>query len=293
MISINSLIPVRSLKRRLKIFSNWLFKHRYEVKFNEVIRILFKASGRKKALNRITSIEISNGFKKVSIKGLKDHLYWPAECDIEGLYLIIGETFDRHDWHFYEHPFTRVGASDVVLDIGAAEGLFSLNIVNRCGKIILVEPNHKLFGALNRTFLEYTASGKVMLHDVALGSKNGDVKITDAGVLSEISESGAVCKMITADELLTSESKVDYIKMDVEGYESEVLSGAKNIIVKHKPKMAITCYHPANDFASMIKFVKELVPEYKVYLKGITSRVKPKPVMMHFFTGKDERKKGD
>lgn len=61
-------------------------------------------------------------------------------------------------------------------------------------------------------------------------------------------------------------TKLDFLKMDIEGAEYEVLCGAKEIIKKYKPKLAICVYHKPEDIILIPKLIKELVPEYKIYL---------------------------
>ena len=66
--------------------------------------------------------------------------------------------------------------------------------------------------------------------------------------------------------------RVDFIKMDIEGSELEALKGAKNTIKRHKPRLAICIYHKIEDFYTIPKYIKELVPEYKLYVKHHTDR---------------------
>ena len=49
-----------------------------------------------------------------------------------------------------------------------------------------------------------------------------------------------------------------FIKMDVEGYEIEVLCGAEKIISHNAPSMAVTTYHYPHDFFNIMEKVAEL-----------------------------------
>lgn len=59
--------------------------------------------------------------------------------------------------------------------------------------------------------------------------------------------------------------------MDVEGAELESLKGAKKIIQRDKPKMAICIYHKPEDVITLPVYIKELVPEYKFYLRSYSN----------------------
>lgn len=55
--------------------------------------------------------------------------------------------------------------------------------------------------------------------------------------------------------------------MDVEGAELETLKGAKNIICRDKPKLAVCIYHKPEDMTDLPIYIKSLVPEYKLYVR--------------------------
>jgi len=65
-------------------------------------------------------------------------------------------------------------------------------------------------------------------------------------------------------------SRVDFIKLDVEGAELGALKGASGTIRKFKPKMAVSVYHRPNDIFELPLWVRENFPDYKIYLDHYT-----------------------
>ncbi|MCH9845828.1 MAG: FkbM family methyltransferase [Alphaproteobacteria bacterium] len=65
-------------------------------------------------------------------------------------------------------------------------------------------------------------------------------------------------------------SKVDMIKMDIEGAEVPALEGARKIIEKYKPKLAICVYHKDSDLWLIPQLIKEIRDDYEFYLDCTT-----------------------
>jgi len=55
--------------------------------------------------------------------------------------------------------------------------------------------------------------------------------------------------------------------MDVEGHELKILAGARETIKTFKPSLALSAYHRGDDLIKLPKFLLELNPNYKFYLR--------------------------
>lgn len=58
--------------------------------------------------------------------------------------------------------------------------------------------------------------------------------------------------------------KIDFIKVDVEGMERDLLIGAEETIKRFKPKIAICIYHRPDDPEVIEGIIKKFVPTYKI-----------------------------
>jgi FkbM family methyltransferase len=72
----------------------------------------------------------------------------------------------------------------------------------------------------------------------------------------------------TVDEFVAGEGleRVDFIKLDVEGVEREVIMGAKKTIVGFSPKMAVSLYHNLLDLTDLPLLLNSMA-DYKLYVR--------------------------
>ena len=93
------------------------------------------------------------------------------------------------------------------------------------------------------------------------------------GGASKVSEMGEVKIEVTSIDNVLAGEKATYIKMDVEGSEKAALIGAKETIVKYKPKLAICVYHHDLDIIELPLMLLEWNKDYKFYLRHYCSNL--------------------
>jgi len=267
------------MNRRLALAKHWFFSNKNGISFPELLSKVFEKTCGLKAKPFISEIIEEETFLKVKLNFIKEHLYFPKKMAKQSLYQVISESTDVTQWHYYEIPETKVSINDVVVDCGAAEGLFSLIVAHRCAKVYAIEPLPQFIKALNLTFAKIN---NVEIIPCALSCNSGIAYMNDNDISSAISNNGNVeVKIETIDNLFYAKGiKIDYLKADLESYEMDMLRGALNSIRQSKPKIAITTYHKAEHAEEIRSFLFDIHPAYKFKLKGIEERAGA-PVMLH------------
>ena len=76
---------------------------------------------------------------------------------------------------------------------------------------------------------------------------------------------GIIARFIDLDTYVVRKNlpHVDYIKLDIEGAELDMLHGATKTITRWKPKMAISAYHKKEDLWTLLPYIKSLRPDYE------------------------------
>ena len=84
---------------------------------------------------------------------------------------------------------------------------------------------------------------------------------------SAMSDSGtAKITVDSLDNLITT--KIDFVKMDIEGCEADAIEGMKGHIVNDRPILAICVYHKRNDLLLIPKLIRKYYDGYKFYLRA-------------------------
>lgn len=180
---------------------------------------------------------------------------------------------------YFDPSIIGLNENEVYIDAGAYDGdtieEFLKVTKNKFEKIIGFELEKGNFSKLAINISKYPEdiTKKIELYNKGLYNENTFVSTTserDNVSISnlELNESSKdLCEVIKLDTFLNEEQKVTYIKMDIEGSEVEALFGMVETIKKWKPKLAICIYHKPEHFWQIPLFIKNLVPEYKIYIR--------------------------
>lgn len=163
---------------------------------------------------------------------------------------------------------------EVVLDCGAFDGDTIRSVIARqpnFGMIEAVEADSNSFAKLETYIatLEPTLRSRIRLHRCAIGGRRGTICFENTGTAgSRISDTdGTEVDLVPIDDLCAS-TRVTMIKMDIEGAEFDALAGGKQVIQRDRPILAICVYHSQEDIWRLPLMVREICPDYRMYLKS-------------------------
>jgi FkbM family methyltransferase len=190
-----------------------------------------------------------------ALAGATDELVW-ARCPAGRVRCSLSDYVGRAV--FYVGELDRkiswvvrrlVHRDDVALDIGANIGLVTLLLarqVGRQGRVYAFEPNPAVSGLLEQSIAE-NALENVVVEKCALGSEPGKLSLTvprdNAGAGSLIRGHGrdSTTFMVRVDTLSAFAdrhklARLDFIKIDVEGFEGQVFRGGLEVLRRLRPK---------------------------------------------------------
>jgi len=174
---------------------------------------------------------------EVKINDIKIKIY-----DISSL-RVVNPTFEN-----WIRPCLSLKEGDVFIDIGAHIGRYTLEAakaVGEKGKVIAIEPHPINFKILNEN-IKLNNLNNVITFNLAAWYCNSKIKFFFAGssgggsVVKNQKLGYIVVDVKPVDEiLLRLNLKPDWIKIDVEGAEFEVLQGLKRTLTQGKPKLIV------------------------------------------------------
>ena len=108
----------------------------------------------------------------------------------------------------------------------------------------------------------------IHLYPYAVGLERGFVLFECNGTLtSKASDKGIRVEVAPIDELF-ADAHLTFIKMDIEGAEYGALLGARRVIERDQPILAICVYHTQNDIWRVPLLVREMLPDHKLFLRS-------------------------
>lgn len=165
-------------------------------------------------------------------------LFFPESFSVEettGMYMnylqtekLLGMNETGDAPHRYQSPAVHVEEGDAVFDIGAAEGLFALDQVDKASHVVIVENDPQWLLPLQHTFAPYKE--KVTIIHKLISSTDTAHTLSLKSLLTQTNYSSA------------------FIKMDIEGFETSTIASAADFLKETgNIKIAAAAYHRQYD----------------------------------------------
>lgn len=139
---------------------------------------------------------------------------------------ILSEQDDMSPHRYFDHMHCFF-KDEVFVDVGAAEGLIALEVIDRASQVYLFECDTRWIQALQATFEPWQKKTTIL---PKLVSQEGDGE-----------------KIVTVDEIFADDHRPLFFKVDIEGGEEDFLRGARRTLEHDHIKMSICVYHNENN----------------------------------------------
>ena len=184
----------------------------------------------------------------------------------------MGDDFEPHMVQLFR---TLIGKDDVVADIGANIGLTAILFSSLAHKVFAFEPSSTTYNLLSANISKAGASN-VEIINLGLGQKIESLTITFAsnnrsgGYVSDKirPDAGHVTEKIQIDTLdhyfSNKEAVPSFLKIDVEGFEQNVIKGGRAFLDKNKPVAVMEMNHFCLDVLQRIT-----IPDFLDFMRSV------------------------
>lgn len=170
----------------------------------------------------------------------------------------------------YLHPLVTFRPDSVIVDGGAFVGDSALLFLSRTGekaKIFSFEPQDDNYATMLRNIAHVGANDRVTPVKFGLWSSSGTLYFEAKGGSSHITENASTAiRVVSIDEFFKDRGKVDIIKLDIEGAETEALKGAEYTISTYRPLLILCVYHKGDHIWKIPNIIETQFGNYKYYL---------------------------
>ena len=138
------------------------------------------------------------------------------------------------------------------------------------GTVFFCEPNRENYLRTVSTSKSTSCKLNIVTIPVALGKKFSYINIQGSGVTSRtVKNTNRSYQIVKVPiDFLFDKQGLSHILIDVEGEELDVLSGAKQLIMKSAPNICISVYHHPSDIFRIPIYLHKLQPKYRFYLRN-------------------------
>ncbi len=188
-----------------------------------------------------------------------EHISYIAKLGDARAFFLTDDRYS-HDW-FYpryrggrlhepaltRHLFASLTPESVFLDVGAHLGYFSIIAALRAKAVFAIEPQEFLIGRIHSNASANHLDNVTLIH-AAAGDAPGFAQVPKIGTpKTRLGASENLVPMIRLDDYFTGEWQPTHVKIDTEGFEYHVLTGARGLLAR-RPTLYIEYHHGMTRF---------------------------------------------
>jgi FkbM family methyltransferase len=169
--------------------------------------------------------------------------------------------------------YNLIRSGDVIIDGGSFDGstarIFS-KIIGENGQVFSFDCDLENISSQNRLpnicyfdFALYDSQRLLNFHKYQGIEAPGSF----VSEIDDLSIQGLSVKAVDLDSFnkkYMNGTRINFIKLDIEGAELKALEGAENLIIRDQPKLAIACYHLLEHYWEIPKLVLSFNPNYRI-----------------------------
>jgi len=162
----------------------------------------------------------------------------------------IGSAYEIYKERVYDNTI-KVGDCGIVIDVGAYVGMFAIKVAKQAKMVIAIEPEPNNYARLKAN-MDRNSIGNIMALNQAVSDRNGTAVLNVSGasachsLVYNVGTDKLKIKVNTIDRLLSRlkmhNETIDFIKIDAEGSEMQVLLGAHDTLSRTR-KVSVAAYH--------------------------------------------------
>jgi FkbM family methyltransferase len=213
--------------------------------------------------------------------------YWVVEGNMDS----FAEALAEEDNAIYDALQGGVRSGDIVLDCGAHLGAFTRAALKHgAAQVVAIDLSPRNIRCLSKTFAGEIQAGRVKVCPKGVWDKDDELTLYEDGqtigdsVVLQKQSKGRKVQLTSIDKLVQELrlSRVDFIKMDIEGAEVRALRGASQTLRRYRPRMAISAHHLVSDPHDVPWAARLAVPDYWMSSPTCMHFVAERPIVTMF-----------
>ena len=174
----------------------------------------------------------------------------------------IGQRIALGKYEGYETKIlmSQIEKDEVVVDVGANIGYYTLLMAKRAKKVYAIEPDREVFEILKKNVKENNFKNVVLLNLAGGDKKEKKYLIKDKNNYGNSrlnNKKGVLIDCLRLDEILSNEQKISLIKIDTQGWEPAVIKGGEKTIKRDSPTLFLEYTPGEYGDKKMIQFLKK------------------------------------